>query len=232
MLDRAVEQSWSIVKESYPDAVVFQEADGLYFVRGTDTAVLEKEFGIESGSRWYAFADAQAIGYMQVLAERGYAVVRTTSRGVALVKLRQDQRCEIIKQRARGRFRALCPTLLFAAREIEHETGDAWMKRHGYEALFEQFQAWLTTEDWRSFRSYGEVYVYQVGDWYEVDDELSSMLESHVLLAAKAALATDSKLPCRVVEPRARRNRNRGTRRVPSAEQPLVKVGQARFDGW
>jgi hypothetical protein len=231
MLDREIEQSWSIVKESYPDAVVFQEAEGLYFVRGADTAVLEKEFGIDSGSRWYAFDDTQAIGYMQLLAERGYAVARTTGHGVALVRLHQDQRCEISKQRARGRFRALSPTLLFDAREIEHETGEAWMKRHGYEGLFEQFQAWLMTEDWRSFRSYGEVYVYQVGDWYEVDDELSSMLESHVLLAAKAALATDSQLPCKVVEPRSRRNRNRGTTRIP-LEQPLVNLGQARFDGW
>ncbi|MEX2158148.1 MAG: hypothetical protein WEB04_01980 [Dehalococcoidia bacterium] len=232
MLDRAIEQSWSIVKESYPNAVVFQESDGLYFVRGADTAVLAKEFGIESSSRWYAFADAQAIAYMQALAERGYAVARTTSSGVALVKLRGDQRCEIIKQRTKGRFRALSPTLLVEAREIEYETGDAWMKRHGYEALFEQFQTWFKNQDWRSFRSYGEVYVYQVGDWYEVDEELSSMLESHILLAAKAALATDSKLPCKVVEPRSRRNRDGGTTRVPSAAQPLVRLGQARFEDW
>jgi hypothetical protein len=55
------------------------EASGLYVVRGGDTGILEKEFGIESGSWWYAFDDGQAIAYMQQFVERGYAVVRATA---------------------------------------------------------------------------------------------------------------------------------------------------------
>lgn len=231
MLDRQIEQHWRIVKESYPDAIVFHEASGLYVVRGGDTAILEKEFGIESGSRWYAFDDGQSIGYMQQLVERGYAVVRATDGGAALVQAPRERKRELIKQRAKGRFRLVNPSLIFETNEIEHATGEAWMKRHGYEALFERFRSGLTTEDWSSLRSYGEVFVYQVADWYEVENELTSMLESHVLLLAKAALATGSKLPCKLVEPRCRRNRStrNGARTVPT-EPSSTRLGQMRFE--
>jgi hypothetical protein len=231
MLDRQIEQHWSIVKESYPEAVVFHEAAGLYVVRGGDTGVLEKEFGIEPGSHWYAFDDGQASVYMQQLVERGYSVVRATDGGAALVRAPREHRKELIKQRARGRFRLVNPSLIFETKEIERATGDAWMKRHGYEALFEGFRSSLPSEDWRSIRSYGEVYVYQVADWYEVDHELTSMLDSHVLLLAKAALVTATLLPCKLVEPRCRRNRSarNGTRTGPTEPSP-TRLGQMRFE--
>jgi hypothetical protein len=64
------------------------------------------------------------------------------------------------------------------------------------------------------------------------------MLEGHVLLLAKAALATRRKLPCRVVEPKCRRQRRSG-RRPPEPVPPSEKtrpLGQLSFDdiieGW
>jgi hypothetical protein len=234
MLDRDIEQRWSIIKESYPGGVVFQEADGLYFVRGNDTAILAKEFALESLSEWCAFDDSQAIGYMQELVERGYSVARATNCGVALVRRTQDRRSEILKQRAKGRFHAISPSLLFAPDEIERATNAMWMRRHGYDELLQRFKSWLANDDRRSLRAYGEVYVYQVADWYEVDDELTSMLETHVLLLAKAAIVTGSKLPCKVVEPRSRRNRKAGhaPRTASPAEPAPPHLGQTRFEGF
>lgn len=231
MLDRQIEQHWRIVKESYPNAIVFHEASGLYVVRGGDTGVLEKEFGIESGSRWYAFDDGQAIGYMQQLVERGYAVVKATDAGAALVRAPRERKRELIRQRAKGRFRLVTPSLIFETNEIERATCEAWMNLHGYETLFERFRSALTAEDWSSLRSYGEVFVYQVADWYEVENELTSMLESHVLLLAKAALANGSKLPCKLVLPRCRRNRSvRNGTRIAPPEPPPTRLGQMRFE--
>jgi hypothetical protein len=231
MLEAQIEQHWRIVKESYPEAIVFHEADGLYLVRGGDTAVLEKEFRVGPGSHWYAFDDGQAAVYMQALVERGYSVVRALDGRAAIVRAPKDGRKELLRQRAKGRFRLVKPSLIFDTKEIERSTGKAWMKRHGYETLFERFRSALTAEDWSSLRSYGEVYVYQVGDWYEVDYELSSMLDSHVLLLAKAALANGNKLPCKLVEPRCRRNRTarNGVRPVPT-EPPPTRLGQMRFE--
>lgn len=233
MLDREIEPNWRIVKESYPDAIVFHEASGLYVVRGGDTAILAKEFGIESASPWCGFDEGQAAGYMHELVARGYAVVRATDSGAALVQAPRERRSELIRQRAKGRFRLVNPSLIFETNEIEHATGETWMKRHGYDGLFERFRSALTGEDWRSLASYGEVFVYQVADWYEVDNELTSMLESHVLVLAKAAMATGGRLPCKLVLPRCRRNRStrNGGRPVPTEQLP-TRLGQMRFDDW
>jgi hypothetical protein len=84
----------------------------------------------------------------------------------------------------------------------------------------------------------GELYIYQVGDWHEVDLEMTSMIEGHVLLLAKAALATGRNLPCRVVEPKCRRERQSGHRPpepVALAEK-TPRIGQLSFsdqsDDW
>lgn len=75
--------------------------------------------------------------------------------------------------------------------------------------------------------------MYQVAAWYEVDAELSSMLETHALLLAKAAIATGSKLPCKVVEPRPRRNRRTGRAAAATpTEPPPAHLGQAHFEGF
>jgi hypothetical protein len=71
-----------------------------------------------------------------------------------------------------------------------------------------------------------------VADWYEVDVELSSMLESHVLLLAKAALATGSKMPCKLVEPPSRRKRNHAVVQAAPTTEPATRIGQMRFEGW
>jgi len=63
------------------------------------------------------------------------------------------------------------------------------------------------------------------------------MLEGHVLLLARSALATGRKLPCRVVEPKCRRERTgrRSPERVALAEKS-PRIGQLAFDdlveGW
>jgi hypothetical protein len=238
MLDRETEEHWQAVKESYPDAVVFHEFGGSFIVRGRDTEVLRKEFDIDSGSTWFGFDDGLASVYMTELASRGYDVVRASNGQVSRVRPPTDHRKEVERQRARSRFLALDPTLLFDEGEIDRLAGDKWLRRRGYEELFDIFKRWLQTGDWRSLRDYGELYVYQVGDWYEVDLELTSMLEGHVLLLAKAALATRRKLPCRVVEPKRRRERRSG-RRPPepiALPEKAPRLGQLSFaditEGW
>jgi hypothetical protein len=73
--------------------------------------------------------------------------------------------------------------------------------------------------------------VYQVGDWYELDEELTSMLENHVLLLAKAAFDTGAKLPCKLVEPRGRRRRQAVCKRpTPMPGGEAQRIGQLGFD--
>ena len=232
MLDRETEEHWQTVKESYPDAVVFHESRGLYIVKGRDVQVLAKEFGIECNTPipWWGFDEGQAWGYMSELAERGYAVVRASKDGVSRVKPPADRKAEIRRQRKKGTFLAVEPRLLFGEREIENSTNDRWLKRRAYERLFEEFKRWLQDDDRRSLGDFGELYIYQVSDLYEIDFELTSMLDGHVLLLAKAAFATGRKLPCRVVEPKCRRERKG---RKPSPALPTEKaprLGQLSFE--
>lgn len=232
MLDKEADEHWKAVKESYPDAVVFHEVRGIFIVKGRDAELLSKEFGIDSTSTWYGFDVGEAFCYMTELAKRGYAVVRASNGGVSHVKPPTDRRKEIQRQRAKGRFLAVEPTLLFDRRELERVAHDKWLRQRGYKEPFENFRRWLQIGDWRSLRDYGELYVYQVGDWYELDLELTSMLEGHVLLLAKAALATGCKLPCRVVDPRPRRQRKAGQKSPqlsPTTEKALP-LGQLSFD--
>ena len=232
MLHRDTEEHWRAVKESYPDSIVFYEADGLFVVRGHDTELLAQEFGIKPASAWLGFNEDGAWGYMMGLVNRGYAVVRASAHRVSPVRPPTDRKKEIRRQQAKGRFLAVEPTLVFDRSEIERATKDRWLRKRGYEELFETFKRCLQVGDWRSLRDYGELFVYQVGDWYEVDLELTCMLQAHALLLAKAALATGCMLPCRIVEPKCRRQRQR--RRRPSQSLALVgnghRLGQLTFE--
>jgi hypothetical protein len=95
MLDRANEQHWQAVNESYPDAIVFHEADGFYIVRGPDLDLLAKEFRVGSSNRWCGFDAGQAWCYMSELAQRGYQVVRASNGSVAQVEPPADRAKEL-----------------------------------------------------------------------------------------------------------------------------------------
>ncbi|MDO8690551.1 MAG: hypothetical protein Q7R39_11185 [Dehalococcoidia bacterium] len=101
-----MEPCWTerAIKESYPDAIVFHEAEGLFVVRGS-------------------------------------------------------------------RYRGHSPRV---RRQVQRR--DGWLRKHGCEETFERFKRWLHDGDRRSLREYGELYVYQVGDWHEVDWELTTDL--------------------------------------------------------
>jgi len=232
MLDREIEQHWQVVKESYPDAVVFLAYQDLFIVRGCDLQVLATEFGIQSASPWCGFDDNHAAGYMTDLAIRGYRVIRATDGSTSIVQPPTNRRKEIERQRRKGKFLAIDPTLLFGETEIDQATNDKWLRRHAYDGLLDSFKESLRSGNGRALRPFGDLYVYQVGDWYELDFELTSMLESHVLLLAKAAIATNSKLPCRVVEPRCRRNRKHRASTTIDSEPLPTRLGQVRFEGW
>lgn len=232
MLDRESEEHWRAIKESYPDAIVFHETGGLFVVRGRDIEVLAAEFGLRSSGPWVGFDDRQACGYMLELVRRGYAVVRAAAGHVSHVSHPADRGKELRRQRAKGRFMAVEPRLVFDPGDMERSAGDGWRRKRGYEELFERFKRCLQNGDRRSFREYGELYIYQVGDWYEVDWELTTLDRGHALLLATAALAAGCKLPCRLVEPKSHRNRRprRARTLAVSSEEAPPKLGQLGFD--
>lgn len=190
--------------------------------------MLREEIDVSTNSPWLGFDDGPAVGCMTQLIEQGFKVVIATKRGSAPARLPADRRQAINRRRKKATFLAIEPRLLIDEKTVESVACGKWLKRRGYEQLFEQFQTWLVNGERRLLRDYGELYVYRVGDWYEIDQELTSMLDSHVLLLASAAVATGCRMPCRLVEPRPRRQR-RPCQPTHVETQP-VALGQLRFE--
>lgn len=213
---------WTAVKESYPDSVVFHEDGGLLTVRGGDVQVLSREFGIATKGSWLGFDAEQAWLYMTDLVDRGYDVVKSSLRNVSRVR-RVRRGAELRRQRGRGKPASIDASLIFDRAEVERVTSRAWARPYaGVSAAFERC---LQSGDRETLLEYGEVCAYQVGEWYEVDWELTSMSRRHVWLLAKAALVLGGDVPCRLVPPRCRRPQPRPF--VPLAPHP---VGQLSFD--
>jgi hypothetical protein len=228
MLTAELEQSWKVVKESYPDSIVFQEMDGFYIVRGRDLDVLREELGVGTSSPWWGFDEGPAVGYIHQLVERGRKVVIATNNGVSPARLPADRTKELRRRRKRAKYLAIEPRLLFDETAIDRVVTDKWIQRRGYHDLFEQFKTWLCEGDTRSLRQCGELYVYPVGDWYELDHDITSMLNGHVLLLAKAALAVRAKVPCQVVRPAGHRHRHPDCPK-PEAAEAAHALGQLSF---
>jgi len=218
-------RNWTSVKESYPESLVFHEDGGLLVVRGRDVEVLAREFGIQTRGSWLGFDQEQGWGYISELVDRGYDVVKASAGRVSRVRRVPTVTAQLRRERARGKSVALEAGLVFDRAEVDRTTSGAWLRRRGYEELLGTFQRCLRSRDWRLLREYGELCVYQVGDWYEVDIQLSSMKRDHVWLLAKAALAFGCDLPCLLVPPRCRRSQARAL--APLEMRPL---GQLSFE--
>jgi hypothetical protein len=217
-MEPEMERMWSLAKESRPDAVVFVRIGDVYFLRGDDVETVKQRFGIRCFGETVGFDIADAWYYMHQLADRGQAVLRVERSGAVEVPP-NGHRPQV--RRPRGDFLALDPRALFdssaMARVKEHETVYATIKEL------------VARNDQRRLREYGELYVFEVDGWYEIDWELSTILPSRALLIARIANDIGEKIPCRLVLPKAWRGKRKGKgdRRPP---QPPKNFGQMRLE--
>ncbi len=225
-MNSEIVEQWQIVKDSYREAVVFFEADGLFFVGGKDIEVLRKEFSIRCGG-WVGFDFGQGRAYMAELVKRGHAVVRAGGHYIREIVPPPDRRKELDRQRHKGKFLAIEPTLLFDERSLCSNQPIPIR----YRPLLSDFKELLVGSDWNSIREHGELFVYAVDGFYEIDRELSTMCLSDALFLAKAAFETDSKLHCKLVQPKAwRGSRQHRVERVITTPCASPKLGQMAFD--
>ncbi|HXG36619.1 MAG TPA: hypothetical protein VNL15_06600 [Dehalococcoidia bacterium] len=227
MWDRDAEQEWRAAKESYPQAIVFHQMDGLVIVRGRDTEVLARECRIQTSSGYLGFEEELALAYMSALLAKGYTVVKLAGGRVIPFEKRENRQREIQRQRGRSEFLAVDPALVLERSDIERASGKL-VRDLRHQQLVKEFRQHLERGDMRPLKEYGEIYIYPFADWYEVDWELTSMIPNHVLLLAKAALEAGCKLPCRLVQPKSRRALRTVRRRPKVIEQPK-RLGQLQF---
>jgi hypothetical protein len=213
-----IDGSWSLAKESYPDALVFVRIGDAYFVRGADVQVIKERLGIRCFGDVVGFDIEDAWHYMRVLADRGYTVLRAERDALVPVSPNGHQSSV---PRPRGRFIAVDGGLLFEhsalARIREHET------------VVETVRDLIARNDHRGLREYGELYVFEFDGGYEIDWELSTIPPSRALLIAKIASELGEKIQCRLVLPKAWRGR-RKQRRDHRTPQPPKNFGQMRLE--
>jgi hypothetical protein len=209
--------------------------DGFYIVRGRDLDVLREELGVATNSPWWGFDEGPAVGYIHQLIERGRRVVIATRNGVSPARLPADQTKELRRRRKQAKYIAIEPRLLFDEAAIDRVVTSKWLKRRGYQDLIEYFKEGIRNGDKRPLFEYGELCIYPVGELYELDRRLTSMLEDHILLLAKAAFTVRAKLPCQVVQPAGHRHRHGDGPKQGTAAAALP-LGQLSFadarSGW
>jgi hypothetical protein len=218
-MEPEIEESWRLIKASYPGAVVFHQVEDVFFVRGQDADILRRAFGLRCGDSWVGFDHDLATTYMRELAGRGHSVVRVSNGSVVPVQPRRDRRAELQRQRARSKFIALDPCLLFDRGPLER-------LRVQNAELYLRFQALLRNGRGSLLKDEGELYVFPVHDWYEIDRELSTMSLSRAMLLAKAALITNQNVPCRLVRPKPWRDRAEARRNGRTLGPITTQIGQ------
>ena len=221
-MEPGIEERWRLVKASYPGAVVFHEVEDVFFVKGQDADIVRRTFGLRCGDSWVGFDTDLAMTYMRELARHGHYVLRVSNGGVIPVRPRRDRQAELQRQRAKSKFIALDPWLLFDRGPLER------LQVQNAE-LFADFQELLGTGRNRALKEHGELYVFAVHDCYEIDRELSTMLLSRAMLLAKAALITNQKVPCRLVRPKPWRDRSEARRSGHAPEPSQTQVGQLQL---
>lgn len=218
VMDVEIEKLWKVTKEGRPDAVVFAQSGDCYFVRGGDVETVKQEFGVRCFGTTIGFDIEQGWYFMKQLAQRGHSVLRVGQAGVRDVSA-NGQHPTV--RRPRGEFIALDPALLFSLSSLQRIKTD----QRGYEVMHDL----IARDDLRGLREHGELYVFEFAGGYEIDWELSSMLPSRAFILGRAALDTRQKIPCRLVLPRAWRNRKKRRSTQKLKLQP-AQLGQMRFD--
>jgi hypothetical protein len=209
-------QRWHSAKESQPHAVVFLRSDELYFVLGNDVEIVKDKLGIRCFGSTIGFSPEEGWHYMKQLARSGCTVLRAERSGSSQVSP-NGRGPE--PPRPRGTFIAVDVRTIFEAAGLLRVRLD--------EPRYLTFVEMLERNDLRSLREYGELYVFEVFGGYDVDWELTTMLPSRAMQLARAALDTGSKIPCRLVLPRAWRGKRKRRMVVPPKRHSL---GQMRMD--
>ncbi len=198
-MEPEIDELWCIAKESHPGAVVFTRSRDIYFLRGADVETVTREFGIRCFGTTIGFDTDEAWYYMRQLADRGHVVLRA-ERGRVTEVSPNGHRPEI--RRPRGQFLALDPRLLFGS--------SALARAKAHETVYDNLRELIARNDQRALREYGELYVFEVDGWYEIDWELSTVLPSRALLIARVASDLGEKVACRLVLPKAWRGKRKG----------------------
>lgn len=206
-----------IARGALPSHILFEEDDGIYWLRGTDLERAKKLLGLRCDGNAVGFDRVDWLIYVGDLSKQRIAVGIRQGNVVRSVHLQRTTNLRPL----RSTPISLTPAQLFGLAELERLERGFARKDSTLRATLERIGDELANGRPAALADFGTLYVYQVADdIYELDWELTTMAPSIVEVVALAAHRAGHGVPCRLVPPRPQR------RNLRIRPQSMVQVAE------
>lgn len=196
-----------LVREAYPFHILFEEKDGIYWLRGHDLERAKQALPIKADPNAVSvgFPKSAMMGHARQLSRTGIKVGVLEGNAVRTVEFHRPKATPAVH----GKNIGLAPTLLVGRQEIERLKACLSLKRSTLKDLTLRIMTELSNGHHASLSDFGKIYVYEAWEGaYEVDFELTSMSRRTFEAVALAAHQSRKKLVCQLVPPKSRRLKN------------------------
>lgn len=215
-----------IARGALPSHILFEEDDGVYWLRGTDLERAKTLLGLCYDSKAVGFDRVTWLIHVEDLAKRRIAVGIRQGNVVRTVHLQRTRNPRPLRSTRIN----LDSVQLFGLKELERLERGLAREDSALRVTADRISDELGNGRSGALADLGDLYVYQVsGDIHEVDWELTTMAPSTVELLALAAYRAGHSLPCRLVPPRPRRGNGRARPQPALQVAEPVPYGQLRL---
>jgi hypothetical protein len=215
----------NLPREAYPSHILFEERDGIYWLRGQDLARARPILRINSDADAVGFDKATMSAYASRLNQKRIKVGILKDNAVRTLQFQRPKKPVNVPSTTIG----LAPELLLGRRELERLKGHLTRKRSHLKDLAQRIMTELSNGHHTSVTDFGKLYVYEAWEGaYEVDFELTTISKIIFEALALAAHQAGRKLVCQLVPPKTRRVKNGTTRQATLVSEPVV-YGQLRL---
>ncbi len=211
-------RSAAIPRQAYPDHILFEERDGIYWLRGQDLERAKKALRLDcDGAKAVGFPSQMFSVYVEQLFQKRLRV--GVLQGNTVRAITHHRPCKPTK--IASAYIGLAPELLFEQRELDR------MERHFAKAQFEvqdlveRLRSELTDGHIEHSTSWAIIYVYKVAkDLYEIDWELT--ITPRIIVEAMVVIAHQTRrmLRCQLVPPKSWRGKKQPT------PKPAIEIGK------
>ncbi len=214
--------SQPLARGALPSHILFEEQDGIYWLRGSDLERAKRLLGLRVEGTAAGFDRLSWSIYVGELSKQKIAVGIRQGNVVRTVHLQRTRNPRPLQSTRIS----LTPTQLFGRAELGRFERALVHKDATRRATLDRIDEELGSGHSAILAEFGDLYAYEVAEnIYEVDWELTMMAPSTVELVALAAHRAGHRLPCRLVVPRPRRGNGRRTQPVLQLAEP-VPYGQ------
>jgi hypothetical protein len=216
----------SLVREAYPSHLLFEERDGIYWLRGQDLARARNILPIKSDADSVGFNKATMWAYASRLNQKRIKVGILKDNTVRTLQFQHPKKQVNVPSTTIG----LAPELLLGRRELDRLEGHLTRKRSHLKDLAHRIMAELSNGHHTCVADFGKLYVCEAWEGaYEVDFELTTLSKIIFEALAVATHQARKKLVCQLVPPKTGRGKNRSNLRPAALVGTPVTYGQLRL---